>query len=171
MLGAAAGAVPEIPAGDIRQTLVEFFSKLSDDAISRNEKGFDEGARKIRSAQFDSKQAVLTVSPVPLPEMGYMNAPLGGIITNPGNSVLKDNSASRKGVAPKLNRELCFNCGLCDMVCPDFCFVWDAAGPKLLGIDYQYCKGCQKCVVACPVDALTPVLESSIPASDFQFHV
>jgi pyruvate ferredoxin oxidoreductase gamma subunit len=29
----------------------------------------------------------------------------------------------------------------------------------LSGIDYQYCKGCLKCVQACPVDALTTMRE------------
>ena len=171
MLGAVVEAVPEVKADDIRQTLSEFFSKLPAEAVSRNQTGFSEGMKRLRSVKFSSKQASEKLVAAALPEIGYMNAPLGGIIANPGNTVLKDNSASRKGIAPRLNRELCFNCGLCDMVCPDFCFVWDSSGPKLQGIDYQYCKGCQKCVVACPVDALTPVLESSIPESDRQYHV
>jgi pyruvate ferredoxin oxidoreductase gamma subunit len=29
----------------------------------------------------------------------------------------------------------------------------------LQGIDYQYCKGCLKCVQACPTDALVGALE------------
>jgi pyruvate ferredoxin oxidoreductase gamma subunit len=29
----------------------------------------------------------------------------------------------------------------------------------LQGIDYQYCKGCLKCVVACPTDALAELRE------------
>ncbi len=29
----------------------------------------------------------------------------------------------------------------------------------LQGIDYQYCKGCLKCVVACPTDALKTIRE------------
>jgi pyruvate ferredoxin oxidoreductase gamma subunit len=29
----------------------------------------------------------------------------------------------------------------------------------LKGIDYQYCKGCLKCVEACPTEALTDMLE------------
>ena len=29
----------------------------------------------------------------------------------------------------------------------------------LQGIDYQYCKGCLKCVQACPTDALSEMLK------------
>jgi pyruvate ferredoxin oxidoreductase gamma subunit len=29
----------------------------------------------------------------------------------------------------------------------------------LQGIDYQYCKGCLKCVEACPTDALSDLRE------------
>ena len=29
----------------------------------------------------------------------------------------------------------------------------------LKGIDYQYCKGCLKCVEACPFDALVTIAE------------
>ena len=50
----------------------------------------------------------------------------------------------------------------CDTACPDFCFVWEEQPDKkgrpqmfLQGIDYQYCKGCLKCVHACPTDALS----------------
>ena len=31
----------------------------------------------------------------------------------------------------------------------------------LKGIDYQYCKGCLKCVHACPVDALSSAVETN----------
>ncbi|OTA40150.1 MAG: hypothetical protein A6D92_22730 [Symbiobacterium thermophilum] len=52
------------------------------------------------------------------------------------------------------------------MVCPDYCFVWEQGVDKrgrpamvLKGINYQYCKGCLKCVEACPVDALREMRE------------
>ncbi len=75
-------------------------------------------------------------------------------------------------MVPKLDRELCFDCGYCDMVCPDFCFVWDLQDqrkdssllPKaiLKGIDYQFCKSCGKCIEVCPVSALTEAAEEKV---------
>ncbi len=62
--------------------------------------------------------------------------------------------------------EKCIHCAACDTVCPDFCFVWEEGEDKkgrkqmfLKGIDYQYCKGCLKCVEACPTAALTECRE------------
>jgi pyruvate ferredoxin oxidoreductase gamma subunit len=167
LLGAISELCPEVKAEVLSQTLVHFFSKLSEKAQKKNQDGFLAGAEKIREKSFSAKQASLEISHAVLPQMGFMNAPLGGIISNPGNTVLKDHSASRKGVMPKFFSEVCFSCGYCDMVCPDFCFVWGMSSdekpvPKLFGIDYQYCKGCQKCVVACPVQALVPVAENEI---------
>jgi len=63
---------------------------------------------------------------------------------------------------PHFHEDKCIHCAACDNVCPDFCFVWDEKPDKkgrpqmfLQGIDYQYCKGCLKCVIACPTDALS----------------
>jgi pyruvate ferredoxin oxidoreductase gamma subunit len=96
------------------------------------------------------------------PVLGYATQPVGGTITNPGNSILKDLSISRNGMMPHFTEDKCIHCAACDTVCPDFCFVWDEQPDKkgrpqmfLQGIDYQYCKGCLKCVMACPTDALS----------------
>ena len=85
--------------------------------------------------------------------LGYETQPIGGMITNPGNSILKDLSISRAGMMPHFHEEKCIHCAACDNVCPDFCFVWEEQPDKkgrpqmfLQGIDYQYCKGCLKCV-------------------------
>lgn len=174
MLGACAMFLSEMDAIILEQTLMRFFSRLPEQIQKKNQNGFQQGMSKFSESRFDQDQAQTQQQSETLPQMGYLNAPIGGAIINPGNSVLKDNSASRKGVAPKFIKEICFNCGLCDMVCPDYCFVWDkkdGAPPSLLGIDYQYCKGCQKCVVACPVEALIPTAENEIPIEQKNLHV
>jgi pyruvate ferredoxin oxidoreductase gamma subunit len=96
------------------------------------------------------------------PQLGYETQPIGGVIVNPGNSILKDLSISRSGMLPHFDESKCIHCAGCDNVCPDFCFVWEEQPDKkgrpqmfLQGIDYQYCKGCLKCVVACPTEALS----------------
>ncbi|MBK9323060.1 MAG: 2-oxoacid:acceptor oxidoreductase family protein [Bdellovibrionaceae bacterium] len=168
MLAAIVEACPEIKKEKLAQTLTSYFSGLSEIVRKNNLDGFEAAFKYIKSHRFSEDQCNREIQTSPLPEMGWINAPIGGVIINPGNSALKDHSASRKGYAPLFTKELCYNCGFCDMVCPDYCFVWDldptgAKAPALQGIDYQYCKGCQKCVTVCPVSALTLTLESEIP--------
>ena len=98
------------------------------------------------------------------PAFGYLDAPIGGIILDAGNSILKNLSTSRQGFLPAYDPDSCVHCGICDIVCPDLCFVWSEDGEgepavRLLGIDYHYCKGCLKCVDACPTGSLTELRE------------
>ena len=176
MLGAVTGFCSEIDSEKLLKTFLQFFSHLSQEAQRKNKDGFEAGKKKVKEYFFDESQANVDQVQSILPKMGWENAPLGGIIANPGNTILRDNSASRKGLAPRFIQEICFNCGYCDMVCPDFCFVWDVdpqalRAPKLQGIDYQYCKGCQKCVTACPVQALVVVPELELTPEEKQNHL
>lgn len=102
------------------------------------------------------------------PKLGYGNAPLGGTIYSVGNTRFKDLSTSRTGIIPLFVVDKCTRCGECDLACPDYCFVWEkGTDPKtkkeammLLGIDYQFCKGCMRCVEVCRFGALVAAKET-----------
>ena len=102
------------------------------------------------------------------PKLGYENAPIGGAIYSVGNMRFKDLSASRTGVIPLFVVDKCTRCGECDLACPDYCFVWEKGqdpktkkeGMILLGIDYQFCKGCMRCVEVCKFGALVAAKEA-----------
>ena len=96
------------------------------------------------------------------PAWGYKSAPLGGVLPTPGNTAHNDLRTSRTGWMPVLSRDKCIDCGVCDMVCPDLCLVWSThvdadgkPGVTLDGVDYQYCKGCMRCVETCSTGAMT----------------
>ncbi len=183
MLGALSRFCPEIRQEILEAAFKEFFSHLAPVVLEKNIQALREGALKVRSARYDASflrsQSRVHIQKVKLPVLGYENGPIGGVVVNPGNTILRDLSHSRKGTIPKLDYQKCIHCGQCDMVCPDFCFVWQRSMiedpvvtsptgvekktiqqlgvPVLAGIDYRYCKGCQKCIEACPQSALSLV--------------
>lgn len=171
MLGAMIPFLPELDALKLESVVESYFTKISSQERSNNMAGFKSGHHEVRVKAALPNQDRLIPHTLQMVKMGYENAPFGGVILNPGNSMLKDHEASRKGFAPKFDPEICCHCGYCDLVCPDYCFVWKKnplikQGAELLGIDYQYCKGCQKCIQVCPVDALKLSPESEIKNSE-----
>jgi 2-oxoacid:acceptor oxidoreductase delta subunit (pyruvate/2-ketoisovalerate family) len=73
------------------------------------------------------------------------------------------------GFAEEIRR--CFNCGTCIDCknCIDFCpdiSVMKDAEFRLYGFDYDYCKGCGICSVACPRNVIDMVGESNENASN-----
>lgn len=174
-LGATIDQCWEINPETLETTLKDYFANRGKKNSIHNLDGFKAGREKVRSFSYDFSQSVDLAKKVSLPDLGWENAPMGGVIVNPGNSILKDHSASRRGQAPKFIKENCIQCGYCDMVCPDFCFVWktesSSSTPQLVGLDYQYCKGCAKCTMVCPVEALIPVSEELITESEKQLKL
>lgn len=163
MLGAITRAVGFIDAEAVRRTIAGSFKAKYPKQVEPNLKTFDRGYNEVQMKEyaFDGKYQPIPYSRFE-PALGYANSPIGGVIVNPGNTVSKDLSASRQGIFPLFHRDLCIDCGLCTMTCPDYVFVWDKGMDRrghtaqvLRGPNYQYCKGCLKCVEICPVEALT----------------
>jgi len=173
-LGAICRAASFLDTRAIKALITDTFTKKYPATVPGNLQCFDRGMNEVLFETFETGDAEAGHTfRRPGPMFGYINAPLGGVIMNPGNMAKKDLSASRQGYLPGFNRETCIDCAQCDMVCPDFCFVWEKGVDKrgrpamnLVGIDYQYCKGCLKCVEACPTDALGDMRETDDYAPD-----
>ncbi|MFK9093494.1 2-oxoacid:acceptor oxidoreductase family protein [Bacillus salipaludis] len=163
MLGALYRILDFLDPESMKQTIRRTFENKYPHLVEPNIRTFERGYNEIEFKTFvlgDGAEPKPFIRPLPL--LGYETQSIGGTITNPGNSILKDLSISRAGMLPHFHEEKCINCAACDTACPDFCFVWEEKADKrgrqqmfLQGIDYQYCKGCLKCVTACPVEALT----------------
>ena len=170
LLGTIARASGFIDKTALKGAISETFKKKYPHLIDANIRAFERGYGEFSEKTFkpdDNKYEYVPFSRS-VPDLGYENAPIGGVILNPGNSVYKDLSASRTGHIPLFIKDKCTNCGECEITCPDYCFVWEIGVDKhgkqkriLLGIDYQFCKGCMKCVEICKFDALKKELEAS----------
>lgn len=167
MLGALYKICDFLDPDDMRQVITKTFEKKYPHLVESNIRTFDRGYNEVTFKKYEVPAGAEGKSfSRPLPRLGYLTQELGGVISTPANSILKDLSGSRQGFIPEFKQEACINCAACDNVCPDFCFVWEAGEDKkgrkqmfLKGIDYQYCKGCLKCVEACPTDALGELRE------------
>jgi len=157
LLGAVVRACRLVEPDAVRETIRATFARRHPEVVDANIRTFDRGYAEVRTTTVEAPPGAAGRPVVrPAPSFGYRDAPIGGVILDAANSVVKDLSTSREGFLPELVLEDCVHCGLCDIVCPDLCFVWEEseAGVKLRGIDYRYCKGCLKCIEACPTGAL-----------------
>ena len=165
MLGAVARACPFIDAEAVKDTIRDSFSTRYAHLVEANLRTFERGYEELTSrtwpaAPGEAGRPVQRAAPA----FGYLDAPLGGVIVDSGNSIVKDLTISRLGLIPAYDESSCVHCGICDIVCPDLCFAWtyDPDGDpavRLVGIDYHYCKGCLKCVDSCPTGSLTEIRE------------
>ncbi|MNC05898.1 Pyruvate synthase subunit PorC [compost metagenome] len=179
MLGALFRLCPfldtETMKGVIEKSLGKKYPQAVQSAITTFERGYNEVEfMQFELAAGDSMPEYVRSD---IGVLGYDTQPIGGSIINPGSTFLKNLSISRSGMIPAYENEACIHCAQCDTVCPDQCFVWeeriDRKGRSqmfLTGIDYQYCKGCLKCVDACPTSALSSQREKEGYADSHTVH-
>jgi len=82
---------------------------------------------------------------------GWREVTEGGIIVDAGNADLYHTGEWRTEKAIWIEKK-CIQCMLCWMFCPDSAYL--VADEKVVGIDYNRCKGCGVCAQECPVDAI-----------------
>jgi len=168
LLGTIARASGFIDPEAIKNVIKAKIGKRYPHLVEGNMNAFDRGYNDVHETDYSSEDKY---PEVPFhrssPGLGYENEPIGGIITNPGNTVLKNHGPSRTGYIPLWHEDLCIHCGDCDLTCPDHCMVFEfrkddkgSDNSFMLGVDYQYCKGCLRCVEICPVVALTTEVET-----------
>jgi pyruvate ferredoxin oxidoreductase gamma subunit len=167
LLGTLTAVVPFLDCEIVLTALTEKFKKRNPQAAAANERAFKRGAEEYEVLKGVGKGKGDLPIIRPSPVLGYETAPIGGVIPYPGNTVSNDLSTSRTGWMPLFKEEECIHCGLCATVCPDFCLSWshergngELPTVRLKGVDYQYCKGCMRCVETCPTEAMTRVTET-----------
>lgn len=189
MLGAMARAMGFASLEDVSRICRDSLGRKYPDALKGNLEGIKKGYLAAESAlaaekkkeeqiaiQWDKQSQSTekyTEGKSDEQEWGYETAPIGGINTRIGNSVIADLSASRQGYIPVFLQDRCINCGLCDSTCPDMVFQFQEGvykGRKMMvnaGLDYYHCKGCLRCVSVCPTQALIKGVEADYPVKDW----
>src|SRR3989338_9121808 len=104
ILGPAAKACPLIDAKALAATLEERFRGKSSTLAEANVKTFWRGyAEAVEHTVTDGLEIPPPDGATAVPRWGYLTAPLGGVILEPGSTVANDLSASRQGFPPRLN--------------------------------------------------------------------
>lgn len=160
LLGTLCAVTPFLDAAAVRDALADEFEGKHPEAVAANDRAFVRGGLEYEElagvGRADGDLPIFKPEPV----WGYETQPIGGVITEAGNTAWNDVSISRTGWMPVLHADACIHCGTCDLVCPDLSLVWADGAPgdkyqrQLQGIDYRYCKGCMRCVESCPTGAL-----------------
>ena len=79
----------------------------------------------------------------------WQDLEIGGINSDSGNSIKKGLNNLEICKKPEFNPELCRNCFLCWVFCPDNAIMIENS--MVTGINYDFCKGCGICITECPV--------------------
>ena len=78
--------------------------------------------------------------------------------TGPGfdGGHLVDKNAGWRTFRPVIDKDICVNCLVCYMVCPDGTIF---KSEDKVDVDYDFCKGCGVCANECKVNAIKMVKE------------
>lgn len=88
---------------------------------------------------------------------GWGEIPIGGVITDVGNSE-EYQTGGWRSFRPIWDWQKCVNCKVCWIYCPDGSIrVRDGV---VVGIDLNHCKGCGICAKECPHGAIEMVEET-----------
>lgn len=86
--------------------------------------------------------------PMPAEKPGWQALPLGGVVADAGSAANYQTGDWRGALRPVLDPGRCTSCMLCWVYCPDGAIV--TAGGRVVGINYDFCKGCGICAAECP---------------------
>ncbi len=89
-------------------------------------------------------------------QKGWKECLWGGLIVDAGNSALYK-TGDWRSQRPIRIQDKCTDCLQCWIMCPDGSITVENG--KVVGIDYDYCKGCGICAKICPFEAIEMVPE------------
>ena len=89
-------------------------------------------------------------------EKGWKQIPIGGLITEAG-SAKQYKTGGWRTFKPVRDESKCIHCLICWIYCPDSSVL--VSEEKMVGFDYEHCKGCGICAEVCPKKCIEMVKE------------
>jgi pyruvate ferredoxin oxidoreductase gamma subunit len=134
------------PAEMVREAIASQWPK----AKAANLAAFDLAIGLVKTEHFEPCPDYPLVEPARVTSaIGYENMLNGGTIDALTSVQVPDPDSEPLGLVPVFVAELCSNCGLCLIPCPEpGSIVWK--DKKMVAINPVYCKGCMQCVEICP---------------------
>ena len=86
-------------------------------------------------------------------ELGWKELPEGDILKS--GTAVDFHTGGWRTMKPIKDDKTCINCMFCYIYCPDSAVI--VKDGKMVGIDYNYCKGCGICESVCPVKPVKAV--------------
>lgn len=83
---------------------------------------------------------------------GWQQIPIGGLIAQAGTAK-KYKTGDWRTFKPRRDESKCIHCLLCWIYCPDSSIL--VKDGKMIGFNYDYCKGCGICASVCPKKCIT----------------
>jgi len=162
-LSAGLGAVAARLSGVVsRDHLIEAvrdelaYVGLREDSIERNVQIAGEIFDAVPLVETTSKSA--NTSRAEVVAVGYDGTLSGTPSVFAAGNADQRNTGAWRLERPVVDRDLCTQCGLCFVMCPDTAIGLDRDGFPV--IDYDHCKGCMICRELCPLDAISTVKET-----------
>jgi len=89
-------------------------------------------------------------------EKTWKEIPWGGLILDAGNAQ-EYHTGDWRTERPVHIMDNCKHCMYCWICCPDTAII--VKDKKMVGVDFDFCKGCGICENVCPFDAIKMVIE------------
>lgn len=126
--------------------------------VAKNPKAVEYGYNTcvIADAQAIFKQGIGKEFTGDVPPAVYDEAPFAGTVPAPDKRNWGMVTNTWRMERPVLTAELCTQCQICMLNCPDACIKLTSDAVE---VDYDFCKGCGICTATCPTNAFKDVPE------------
>lgn len=156
LLGALAGTLPFMSLESLEAALRKALSRMKPETIEKNVEALHRGRAETQTLEpdpealrhYEGKRVQEELPP-------YRELPPGGVVTQEIREYPE--TGGWRNERPTFHEDLCVNCLLCWVHCPEPAILTDHQ--IMAGFDYRYCKGCGICAAVCPTGAIVMVEE------------